>query len=217
MNEQSVTIAKQPAQKTAEDFFELRREGIGYIAEMGSRFWTDYNTHDPGITLLEALCYALTDLAYRSNWDIKDLLMPPPAEADPEKPFAGQAFFTARDILTVNPVTPDDFRCSLIDLDTVRNAWIFCKQCACDVNYYAVCENETVTLAYQKPQNSVHEPKKVDVLGLYDVLLELEADPELGDLNDRKIERTVNLFDAEGKAYPLTMELRFPDLQLMDR
>ncbi|MDO8844131.1 hypothetical protein [Methylicorpusculum sp.] len=217
MNEQSVTIAKQPAQKTAEDFFELRREGIGYIAEMGSRFWTDYNTHDPGITLLEALCYALTDLAYRSNWDIKDLLMPPPAEADPEKPFAGQAFFTARDILTVNPVTPDDFRRSLIDLDTVRNAWIFCKQCACDVNYYAVCENETVTLAYQKPQNSVHEPKKVDVLGLYDVLLELEADPELGDLNDRKIERTVNLFDAEGKAYPLTMELRFPDLQLMDR
>ena len=27
--------------------------------------WTDHNTHDPGITVLEALCYVLTDLQYR--------------------------------------------------------------------------------------------------------------------------------------------------------
>ena len=27
--------------------------------------WTDHNTHDPGVTVLEALCYVLTDLQYR--------------------------------------------------------------------------------------------------------------------------------------------------------
>ena len=30
--------------------------------------WTDYNYHDPGITLLEQICYAITDLGYKSNF-----------------------------------------------------------------------------------------------------------------------------------------------------
>jgi hypothetical protein len=29
--------------------------------------WTDANVHDPGVTVLEVLCYALTDLKYRSG------------------------------------------------------------------------------------------------------------------------------------------------------
>jgi len=29
--------------------------------------WTTHNTHDPGITVLELLAYALTDLQYRSS------------------------------------------------------------------------------------------------------------------------------------------------------
>ena len=29
--------------------------------------WTAHNTHDPGITVLELLSYALTELQYRSN------------------------------------------------------------------------------------------------------------------------------------------------------
>lgn len=27
--------------------------------------WTDYNVHDPGITMLEMVCYAITDLGIR--------------------------------------------------------------------------------------------------------------------------------------------------------
>lgn len=55
---------------------------------MGSSLWTDYNIHDPGITILEALCYALTDIAYRAGWDINDLLTP-----EPNKPFSKQPFY----------------------------------------------------------------------------------------------------------------------------
>ncbi|MFO0795312.1 MAG: hypothetical protein U0586_14775 [Candidatus Brocadiaceae bacterium] len=121
--------------------------------------WTDYNIHDPGITILEALCYALTDVAYRAGWDINDLLMP-----EPNKPFSKQPFFTAREILTVNPWTPDDFRRLLIDLESVRNAWVFCKKCACDVSYYAWCEKDQLKLSYQKPEhNCPYRLKKLNL------------------------------------------------------
>jgi hypothetical protein len=132
MSQKPKTIARLPTLPFSQDFYQLRRAGVGFIEQLGSRWWTDYNTHDPGITTLEALCYALTDLAYRAAWDVRDLLAPEMPVADPANPFPGQAFFTAREILTVNPTTPDDFRRLLIDLDSVRNAWVFGKECACE-------------------------------------------------------------------------------------
>lgn len=210
MSLKQTSIPKHPVLKPAEDFYRLRREGIGFIEQMGSRLWTDYNTHDPGITLLEAFCYAITDLAYRAGWDIKDI-MAPESPGNPENPFPQQSFFTAAQILTVNPWTPDDFRRLLIDLDLVRNAWLFCKECACDVHYYAWCEEDELHLAFQKPSKPNLQPVKVSPSGLYEVLLELENDPELGDLNDRKIERTLIKTDPANKNHPIVLELRFPD------
>jgi len=110
MSDTSRVLQKNPPLDAAQDFYRLRREGIGFIAQMGSRSWTDYNVHDPGITILEAFCYAITDLAYRVGWRIEDLLTPDPTKVsvDPLQPFPNQAFPTARRILTTNPVTPDD-------------------------------------------------------------------------------------------------------------
>ena len=54
----------------AEDFAWLRKQGIKHIEETGSSIWTDYNTSDPGITMLEAVCYAITDLAYRTGFEV---------------------------------------------------------------------------------------------------------------------------------------------------
>jgi hypothetical protein len=211
MSQQPVSIPKQPVLKPAEDYYRLRREGIGFIEQMGSRLWTDYNTHDPGITMLEAFCYAITDLAYRSGWDIKDILTPATPPSDPARPYPHQPFFTARHILTINPWTPDDFRRLLIDLDMVRNAWVFCKECACDLHYYAWCEEDELILSYRPPQKPNLQPVKVAPAGLYEILLELETDPELGDLNDRKIERTLNKFSSDGAPAPVTVEVRFPE------
>ncbi len=211
------SIPKQPALKPAEDYYRLRREGIGFIAQMGSHLWTDYNTHDPGITILEALCYAITDLSHRTSWEIKDILSPATPSKNKSEPFPNQAFFPAREILTVNPSTPDDFRRLLIDLDGVRNAWIFCKECACDFHYYAWCEKDQLMLSYQRPSNlPVVSPKTIDLHGMYDILLELEADPELGDLNDRKIVQTFSISFA-GSLHAYTLELRFPAWELLDQ
>src|SRR5215471_14037716 len=122
----ATTLPKNPALEPAQDFYRLRREGIGFIEKMGSQQWTDYNIHDPGITTLEALCYAITDLAYRTGWDIRDILTPEVASSGPQ-PYPNQAFFTARQILTISPTTSADFRRLLIDLPLVRNAWVLCK------------------------------------------------------------------------------------------
>lgn len=215
MSQQPVVIPKHPALKPAEDYYRLRREGVGFIEQMGSRHWTDYNLHDPGITLLEALCYALTEIGYRLGWEIKDLLMP----ADPGKD-TQQPFFTAREILTVNPWTTDDFRRLLIDLDGVRNAWVFCRDCACDLNWYAWCEKEQLQLGYLPPLTSnplvrAGTLQKTSARGLYDVLLELEADPESGDLNDRKVEKTFQV-QVGDEYFPVVIELRFPDPEALD-
>src|SRR4029450_12948465 len=50
----------------------------------------------------------------------------------------------------------------------------------------------------------------VDPRGLYDVLLELEADATFGDLNDRKIVRRRAVIDADGRRHLVTIEVRFP-------
>ncbi len=213
MSQSPVTIPKQPVLRPAEDFYRLRREGIGFIEQMGSRLWTDYNLHDPGITMLEALAYAITDLAYRTGWDIEDLLAPAPGKVAPD-----QAFYTARRILTINPWTPDDFRRLLLDLPQVRNAWVFCKKCACDLHYYAWCDEfKQLQLSFDRTAGLKFSPKKIETLGLYEALLELESDPVLGDLNDRKIEQTVFVYDSEGQPHPLTLELRFPDWELLNQ
>ena len=41
------------------DFEKLRKEGIEYIAQLSGKIWTDHNIHDPGITILEMLCFKL--------------------------------------------------------------------------------------------------------------------------------------------------------------
>src|SRR5262245_19812693 len=78
MNE-PITIPKlTTAQSDSLNYSVLRKQGIDYITALGSNFWTDFNIHDPGITCLDAPCYALTDLAYRTSFSTVDLLSVPP-------------------------------------------------------------------------------------------------------------------------------------------
>ncbi|MBE7169609.1 MAG: hypothetical protein INR73_03420 [Williamsia sp.] len=115
-----LTIKKDLQLSHAEDYEFLRKEGIRLIEQLSGKVWTDYNTHDPGITLLEAVCYTLTDLGYRTQFEIKDLLAPEKGRGDSWE----QIFFTARQLLPCNPVTLNDYRKLIIDTPGVRNAWI---------------------------------------------------------------------------------------------
>ena len=70
---ESLSISRYQQLSHAEDYSFLRKKGIGMIEDLCGKTWTDYNAHDPGITLLEAYCFALTELGYRMSFDMKDM------------------------------------------------------------------------------------------------------------------------------------------------
>ncbi len=38
----------------------LKRTGFEYLQDIQDSVWTDYNTHDPGVTILDVLNYVVT-------------------------------------------------------------------------------------------------------------------------------------------------------------
>ncbi|MFN6251918.1 MAG: glycoside hydrolase domain-containing protein [Acetobacteraceae bacterium] len=88
---------------------------------MSGEVWTDYNFSDPGVTIIEQLCYALTELPYRADLPVADLLTPPHGT----RPRLRQhGLFPAWSILPCNPVTSADLRRLVIDrVPGVANVW----------------------------------------------------------------------------------------------
>ena len=64
-------------------FQSLRALGIEATQLASGKVWTDYNLHDPGVTILEQLCYALTELAYRADLPVADQLCGPDGDRFP--------------------------------------------------------------------------------------------------------------------------------------
>jgi hypothetical protein len=178
-------ILKNRKFSIAEDYELLRKMGRDYIENLGSDLWTDYNEHDPGITILEALCYAITELGYRTNIDIKDLL----TESN-GKITATQPFFTAKNILTCSALTINDYRKLLADIIGVHNAWLYAddrdengKGVQLPINeiaLYADCKKDQLTFDAT--------PHPLYISGLYRILLDLDNDEQFGDLNKGDIE-----------------------------
>ena len=153
----------------------LRELGIEYISAFSGDIWTDHNKHDPGITILEVLCYALTDLGYRTRLDFEELVAPPPGGR------AEDNFFTPEQILTCNPLTIADFRKMLVDIAGVRNAWLAPAE-EQEVPLYTGCEAESLSYSPQPLGHIdcdslvvVQEiPRKVRLNGLYRVYLDID-------------------------------------------
>jgi hypothetical protein len=87
------------------------------LEALGMHNWTDFNSHDPGITILEQVCYALTDLGYRIDFPLPDLLL----GEDGRPP---DTLFTPAQSLPTHAVTRTDLRKLLIDIAGVKNAWV---------------------------------------------------------------------------------------------
>jgi len=122
---QSASFSGNEVESVSLDFSELREKGLEYIQKLSADVWTDYNSHDPGVTILEQLCYALTDSAYRTSLPVNDLLIPGeklPVNAN------SNAFFSPSAIFSSHPVTIQDYRKMVIDrFDEIQNVWITTK------------------------------------------------------------------------------------------
>jgi len=178
------TISKNRQLPLPLDYEALRAKGLDYIQALSHSIWTDYNAHDPGITSMEALCYALTELAYRNGFDIKDLLSDKNGMI-----VGGQVLFTAKDIFSNNPLTIDDYRKLLVDLDGVHNAWLFADDTQKDAQGSNIPINEVPVYADCKADTLQYAPTAVPLFlnGLYRVLLDLDEDNVYGDLNNGEI------------------------------
>ncbi|MDX2286891.1 MAG: hypothetical protein NW241_22185 [Bacteroidia bacterium] len=122
MSQQPLSIPVDRAFPPSMDYALLRRAGIEAAQRLSGDIWTDYNVHDPGITLLETLAYAITELGYKANLPIEDLLFGP--DAEPVEP-RDHAMFPAPEVLPAAPLTIEDYRALIIDrIPAVRNAWL---------------------------------------------------------------------------------------------
>lgn len=114
-------IAKK--KKGSGDYEDLHLEGLEILQRLCGSVWTDYNEHDPGVTLLENISYALTELLHKCDVPMNDLLIPSP---DQQLKSGDDALFTASDILTTDPITFNDYRKLWIDrITNVKNVWIY--------------------------------------------------------------------------------------------
>ncbi|WP_149304094.1 hypothetical protein [Pareuzebyella sediminis] len=194
MNEH-ITILKNPNFRESQDYQALRKSGIELIEKLGSTYWTDYNIHDPGITLLELLCFAQTEVGFKLGFSIEDLLA---YRTDQEVKWDHQCFYTAREILTVNPFTNNDWRKVVVDQVGIANAWMQCTPCPCHPDFYGDCKDGVLT--YEETEHPIH------IKGFWDALLELEVDSQYGDLNGGKIFHT---FSFVANQYRAVAEIRF--------
>lgn len=116
----TLTTPDYPSKSMQYEF--LRQMGVEWIQRVSGGKWTDYNYHDPGITFLEQLCYALTDLGYRTNFPIQDLLLCNSDGFDLEK---NNLFIPAHKVFHSAPLNTLDYRQIIIQqIPNVKNAWI---------------------------------------------------------------------------------------------
>ncbi|BDD06434.1 hypothetical protein [Aureibacter tunicatorum] len=95
----------------------LYSRGIAYLQQLSGSKWTDYNIHDPGVTILEQLCFAITDLTYRTRFDINDHLH--------DQNNYLNLFLKPEEVFSSNPVTLNDIRKKIFDeVFEVNNVWL---------------------------------------------------------------------------------------------
>jgi hypothetical protein len=213
----SVIDKNKPLQDSQRYAF-LRTKGLEYIQALSGKIWTDHNTHDPGITILEVLCYALTDLGYRTGFDIKDILATPDGAVDPPEI---STLYPAHEILPSAPLTIIDYRRLLVKIEGVRNAWLDPMTDPAqegnykesEVAFYADCS--AGKLSFDQKNAEGEDNPRVRVSGLYKILLEFEKDDVLGSLNERLLVFQVRRGPLKGLVLSLdSQDPTFPETKI---
>ncbi|MFK2891637.1 hypothetical protein [Dyella flagellata] len=89
----------------------LRDRALSSLQALSGEWWTDFNYHDPGVTLLDALCYALTENLFGAQQPLVDLLAAP----DGRIHYRRLGLRAAEEILPCRPCTSMDYMRWLLD------------------------------------------------------------------------------------------------------
>jgi hypothetical protein len=190
-----IVLPNIPFEQPAMDYALLRQEGIRLLERMTGSLWTDFNSHDPGITILEQICYALTDLANRINYTMPDLLTAAGSVTAASLP-------SPATILTQNPVTLTDLRKVAIDEIGVRNAWVEpapAPDPARESALYYEANAKALRFLHrndnsQEPMGLTYGEEIITLKGLYHVQIE----PSDSDASDTRIKVAHRLHEGRG-------------------
>lgn len=116
------TVSKENYAQPSLNYEWLREKALHFAQQFSGNIWTDFNYHDPGVTFLEQLCFAITDLAYRTQFPITDLLF---IKNDKEHKKSDNLLFPPHLIFPSSPILINDYRKLFIGkIPEIKNCWI---------------------------------------------------------------------------------------------
>ncbi|AXG71525.1 hypothetical protein KORDIASMS9_03782 [Kordia sp. SMS9] len=168
--DEHITIPSNVSYGNDLDFQHLRDAGQQYIEDLSRKIWTDYNISDPGITILELLCYAITDLGLRMDQPIENLV----ASKEDNFEKMHEQFKSAKNILTCRPVTAIDYRKLFIDIKGVKNCWLAIHV----LPLHAECNEANPRISFDPFVGSEYNTESFNIKGLYTILVDFDDDEE---------------------------------------
>ncbi len=101
-------------------FTSLRRLGIEYAQRASGELWTDFNDHDPGVTVLEQAIFALTELNYLLDRPIIEHLV-----GDGTRHWHRSGLQAPEAIYPCRATTLSDIRILLLDaIPQIQDVWV---------------------------------------------------------------------------------------------
>lgn len=116
-----ITISRSSINDNAQDFASLKAQGLRLAQQISGDVWSDYNAHDPGVTILEQLCYAITELTFYTDLDVPDLLSDESGEVNYDQ----LLLHRPEEVFPCRATTVDDLRKIILDeVKEIDNIWL---------------------------------------------------------------------------------------------
>ncbi|MFC1748519.1 hypothetical protein ACFL2V_06900 [Pseudomonadota bacterium] len=164
-------IKRRDRKKLERGFDALRREGLELAQQMSGKQWTDYNLHDPGVTILEQVLYALTELNYRASFGVADYLVDDSGTIN----YQHQAIYKPEQAFPCRPTTEVDYRKAILsEVGELDNVWLIPSE-------QEIAESDTT-----------NEPQQTKPLGLHRIALKMKHG--LNEVEKREVKERVEGF-----------------------
>ena len=103
MSDNGIYISRQSEDEL---YAELQKRTIQEIQGLSGDVWTDFNPHDPGVTIADVVNYALTELSYKLSFKLEDYL----SDTNGKYSIQKYGLFPDNEVYPTSPVTTDDYR-----------------------------------------------------------------------------------------------------------
>lgn len=104
-------------------YSRLQKKTLEEVQRLSGKVWTDFNVHDPGVTLADIANYALTETSYKLGFDLADYLTGESENFNPKR----FGLFPPGEVYTTAPVTTEDYRRLFFShIPELENVWVEC-------------------------------------------------------------------------------------------